>query len=399
MKKITLLAVFFSLICFTAESGLPGIHKTGSKAKVIKETDEISSAGTTSPQTTSLAVLPDGKAYIGVNSYLSLRDEPFGKVGARLYNNDEVVIINRDGDWYEVETSEGTGWIYGKCVYDSPNSNKSGSDSETSRKTDEVDDYDGKTFYKDNGTYYYFTFDNPGDYNIAFTSLSEDNISEVNETSETNTTKPNTTYSAENTKEKPTKESTTSTSKNKEKTKSTTSEKKSKTKTKRDKAVELCYECAWGPKAKRKDCGYPNGKRKKKYVEVLQKVYGSRSGWGKQTRMGASCDVAAAAIIRYYFDKKFKRGCDDIPSYLDSKSGKKKYNFLKERNWKKWKPFTVIFSKYKSGAKHIFIYIGNGWVYNAHYCKKTYPRIEKVTKIYRSPKRCKRTIVFVPKEL
>ena len=67
MKKITLLTVLFSLICFMAESGLPGIHKTGSKTKIIKETDEISSAGSTSPSTNSLAVLPDGKAYIGVN--------------------------------------------------------------------------------------------------------------------------------------------------------------------------------------------------------------------------------------------------------------------------------------------------------------------------------------------
>lgn len=73
MKKTLFLLVFFSLICLSAESGLPGILKTGSKTKVVKETDEISTVGNTSPSTNSLAVLPDGKAYIGVNSYLSLR--------------------------------------------------------------------------------------------------------------------------------------------------------------------------------------------------------------------------------------------------------------------------------------------------------------------------------------
>ena len=393
---------------FTAESTLlPNIRKTASSSKVNNENTETSTSYT--PETSyngadaNLAYLPNGKAYVGVTSYLSLRDEPFGKIIARLYNNDEIVIVNRDGDWYEVESDKGSGWVYGKCVYDSPNTNPQGSTSETVSKTDEEDDDDDDlTSNKSNGIYYYFNFDDPGDYKITIatnnnesTSKETNNTSTNKQNSEKQTTKKQSTDN-KNIKTKPVK---TSTVNNKSSSQTKTKANKSGKKTKREEAIDLCYECAWGPKAKRSQYGYPNGKRKEKYVQVLQKVYGKRKGWGRQTKMGASCDVATAAILRYFFDKKFTRGCDHVISYLNSNRGKKYFKQIKERNWKKWKPFTVIFSKYKSGGKHIFIYVGDGWVYNAHYCKKTYPRIEKVTKIYKSAKKCKRTIVFVPKAL
>ncbi len=214
--------MFFCLITFAAESGLPGIHKTASSSKVKKETDITSSAGSSSSQTTSLAVLPDGKAYIGVNSYLSLRDEPFGKVCARLYNNEEVVIVNRDGDWYEVETDEGSGWIYGKCVFDSPNSNSNGSASEaiTNNDIDDDDDEDDEV-NQGNGKYYYFTFDNPGDYKLTFTSVTDD---EENDSGDDNAKQQNLTND-KNTKTKPAKKTDSKKTKKSKKTKTAKSTK------------------------------------------------------------------------------------------------------------------------------------------------------------------------------
>lgn len=171
-----------------------------------------------------------------------------------------------------------------------------------------------------------------------------------------------------------------------------------KKKTKREKAVELCYKCAWPKKRKyRKYYKYPRGRAKKAYAKLLQKVYGARKGWRDQTRKGASCDVAAVAIIRAMFDKKFPRGCDDMPAYFRTDHCKKKWKFLKEKNWRKWKPFTVVYQKYDSGAQHIFIYLGGGYVYNAHYCKKTYPIIEKASKVVKPASGCRTFRVLVPR--
>ncbi len=133
-------------------------------------------------QNSGYTKLPNGKAYIGVTSYLSLRDEPFGKVLTRLYNNEEIVIVNRDGDWYEVETEKGSGWIYGKCVYDSPNTNTSSStynQTENEEEKEEVDDEDSN---KSNGVYNYFTFTNPGDYKFILTSTSATSQQETKDT-------------------------------------------------------------------------------------------------------------------------------------------------------------------------------------------------------------------------
>lgn len=168
--------------------------------------------------------------------------------------------------------------------------------------------------------------------------------------------------------------------------------------TKREKAVELCYKCAWPKKRKyRKYYKYPRGHAKKAYARLLQKVYGSRKGWRDQTRKGASCDVAAVAILREMFDKKFPRGCDDMPAYFRTDHCKKKWKFLKEKKWRKWKPFTVVYQKYDSGAQHIFIYLGGGYVYNAHYCKKTYPIIEKASKVVKPASGCRIFRVLVPR--
>lgn len=145
MKKLSILAV--AIFCFLGISELSAVPKLGNSINKVdtskkNEVTDVSASITTTSKSeneteeteknikdyekkTGLATLPNGKAYVGVFSYLSLREEPFGEVIDNLKNNEEVIIVGRDGDWYEVETEKGTGWIYGKCVYDSPNSRKS----------------------------------------------------------------------------------------------------------------------------------------------------------------------------------------------------------------------------------------------------------------------------------
>ena len=238
MKKFLMLAVFLSIFCYTAESALlPGLRKSASTTKVVKDGSESTAtisnnlnnttnkSGSSDTQATSLANLPNGKAYIGVNSYLSLREEPFGRTGSRLYNNEEVVIVNRDGDWYEIESEKGSGWVYAKCVFDSPNNNPNGSDPDktTNDEKDEEDDDDNSS--KGDGTYYYFTFDNPGEYRFTFISESEDsdesdnsNNTDLKETTTTDTKASN----SNNTKNKNTKTKTAKTKSTNKSTKTTT---------------------------------------------------------------------------------------------------------------------------------------------------------------------------------
>ena len=73
-----------------------------------------------------LAKLPNGKAYVGVYSYLNLRDGVWGNITASLYNNEEVTITGRDGDWYQISTSKGDGYAHARYIFDSPDKRYSG---------------------------------------------------------------------------------------------------------------------------------------------------------------------------------------------------------------------------------------------------------------------------------
>ncbi|MBR4329612.1 MAG: SH3 domain-containing protein [Candidatus Riflebacteria bacterium] len=210
MKKIILLVMFFCVICFTTESALPNLNKAASSANTSVSADNnstivdtksalnLNSSSTTASSSTtgtasptaevSLATLPNGKAYVGVSTFLALRDEPFGTVLARLYNNEEVLIVNRNGDWYEIESAKGSGWIYGKCVFASPNSNPSGAASDTaniSETTDNGVDVGSKT-------YNYTVFNNPGQYTTT-SSTSSSSTQKTKTTTKTTTTKKTTT--------------------------------------------------------------------------------------------------------------------------------------------------------------------------------------------------------------
>lgn len=174
-----------------------------------------------------------------------------------------------------------------------------------------------------------------------------------------------------------------------------------KTKTKQEKLIELAKACAWPYGTEKSKYKYPGGKRRKAYKEALNKAFKNRSGWRKQTRMGASCDVFVAAVVRASgVDKKFPRGCDDVLKYMNSKRGKEKWKAIKVYDRGKIPHGAVVFQIKKSGAKHITIKMGTNRVANAHYVGKTYPIIQKAYgnggKIWPKSK-CKTFKVYVPR--
>jgi len=175
-------------------------------------------------------------------------------------------------------------------------------------------------------------------------------------------------------------------------TKSTPKPSKATTKkTKGQKICDLAIKCSWKSGTPRSTYGYPQGKRRKAYVQALKKAYGDRKGWGKQTRAGASCDVFVGTVVRASgIDKKFPRGRDEQLPYL--KKSKKWKSVSRDR--KKLKKGDIIEQKYKSGGSHIMIYVGNGKVANAHYNGKTYPIREKYSKVVKPASKCSHYKVY-----
>jgi hypothetical protein len=75
-----------------------------------------------------MATLPDGIAYVGVYSYLNLRSSIWGAVIGELYNNEEVTITGRDGDWYMVSTSKGDGYAHARYIFATKDARYQGND-------------------------------------------------------------------------------------------------------------------------------------------------------------------------------------------------------------------------------------------------------------------------------
>lgn len=164
-------------------------------------------------------------------------------------------------------------------------------------------------------------------------------------------------------------------------------------KTKADKIHEMAVACSWKYKTPKSKYKYPSGKRRKAYKLALKKAYGERKGWGKQTRAGASCDVAVGTFIRASgVDKKFPRGLDEQIPYLEKS---KKWQRTSRKKSKLKKGYIIV-QVYKTGGKHIMEYYGNNKVANAHYVKKTYPVVESYDKIVKPKSKCKIYRVYKP---
>ena len=157
-------------------------------------------------------------------------------------------------------------------------------------------------------------------------------------------------------------------------------------KTNGDKLADKAKALAWPEGTPKSKCGYPDGSATMNFKAAINRAYPDRSKWGKQTRAGASCDVFVGTCVRDAgIDKSFPRGLDGVEKHCkDSKA----WQTIKGiKNESQLKPGDVVFYKYPGGG-HIFIYLGNGKVANAHYNGKTYGIIQKLSTT-RKPSQCK----------
>lgn len=151
-------------------------------------------------------------------------------------------------------------------------------------------------------------------------------------------------------------------------------------KTNAQKITEMAKKCAYAYGTKRSVYTYPSGKPKGDYKKALQKAYGSRKGWGKQTKAGASCDVFAGTVIRASgVDKKFPRGLDQQKPYIKKSS---KWKRITPKKMSDLKPGDVIIWTKRSGTHHICIYIGGNKVCEAGYKSKRYGCTTKKSNAY-----------------
>ncbi len=99
-----------------------------SKSKTSEAKEEKAEKDKKEEENNGLAKLPNGKGYVGVYSYLNLRDGVWGNITGSLYNNEEVTITGRDGDWYKVSTSKGDGYAHARYIFDAPDKRYSGNE-------------------------------------------------------------------------------------------------------------------------------------------------------------------------------------------------------------------------------------------------------------------------------
>lgn len=152
-------------------------------------------------------------------------------------------------------------------------------------------------------------------------------------------------------------------------------------------------ECAWPYGTPRSRARYGGGSRVPAYTEALQIAYGSRKGWSRQTAAGASCDVFVGTVIRTSgYDTKFPRGLDDVPGYCRNNTDK--WENLGALSISEMQPGDVVYQRWKSGAGHISIYLGDNRVANAHYVSKVYGIVEKASSKIKSPGRCREFNVY-----
>ena len=161
-------------------------------------------------------------------------------------------------------------------------------------------------------------------------------------------------------------------------------------KTKAQLITEMAKSCAWAYGTPEKTYKYPTGSPTAAFKKAIEKAYPNRSSWGKQTRAGASCDVFAGTVIRASgVDTSFPRGLDGVEKHCKNNS---KWTNTGIKDLSKLQPGDVVFYLYKGGG-HIYIYIGNDKIANAHYNGKTYGIIQKLSSA-RKPSQTTKFIVY-----
>lgn len=147
-------------------------------------------------------------------------------------------------------------------------------------------------------------------------------------------------------------------------------------KTSAEKICDQAKECAWPEGTDKSKYSYPGGSATAAFKAAIAKAYPNRNKWGTQTRAGASCDVFVGTVIRSIgYDTKFPRGLDGVEKHCKDNPLWKNTGI---RDLDELKPGDVVFYLYKGGG-HIYIYVGNGKIANAHYNGKTFGIIQKLS--------------------
>lgn len=161
-------------------------------------------------------------------------------------------------------------------------------------------------------------------------------------------------------------------------------------KTNAQKICDQAKACAWPYGTPKSKYSYPNGSATDAFKKAIEKAYPNRNTWGTQTRKGASCDVFAGTVIRSSgYDTSFPRGLDEVEKHC---KGNPKWINTGIKDLSKLQPGDVVFYLYDGGG-HIYIYVGDGKIANAHYRGKTYGIIQKLSAV-RKPSQTKKFIVY-----
>ena len=146
---------------------------------------------------------------------------------------------------------------------------------------------------------------------------------------------------------------------------------------KADLIVKLAKEYAYVYGTASSRCGYAKGSPKEAYKKALDNAYPDRSGWGKATRLGASCDVFVGTVVRNAgIDPKFARG-------LGTDKQGQWHDFANKDNWQEVKLTEVkagdiiIYTK-SGGGGHVCICLGDRVAEAGH--ENFYPVVKGLTK-------------------
>ena len=103
MKKLLTLLIFFSLLGFSDSFALPRLGKSASNATVKTDLKKSEIESDIVEASDSTDRLDDGR--------IALKDKPYGNIVGYLNNLDEVKVINKIDNYYEIETSAGNGFV------------------------------------------------------------------------------------------------------------------------------------------------------------------------------------------------------------------------------------------------------------------------------------------------
>lgn len=141
--------------------------------------------------------------------------------------------------------------------------------------------------------------------------------------------------------------------------------------------------CAWPKGTSKSTTRWPGGSRTQAYSAALQQAYGSRSGWGEQTRAGASCDVFVGTVVRSSgYDTNFPRGLEEDKTYLPNSD---KFTKVSINSVSDYEPGDLIYYVNKGHGGHICVYVeidGVGYIAEASYSLKAFGRITQKAHVY-----------------